>query len=80
MTGHTKDEKFILSAFEAAEQSGDTFAVLDRYEIGNSIGLSPKTVNTICQLLAKANFIKPVGKTEIRLTNNGTDLVNRLSS
>lgn len=77
--GRTKDERFILCAYETAETIGDLFQPLDRYQIGESVGISAKGVDTICRLLAQANFIKFVGKNEFRLTTNGKELAESFS-
>jgi hypothetical protein len=74
----TKDERFVMCAYEAALKSGDLDTVLDRYEIGRRAGLSPKGVNAICNLLAQANFIKKLSDSEFRLTSNGEALAKRL--
>lgn len=80
MIGRTKDEQFILRAYEEASKIGDVQATLDRYEIGRLAGLAPKAVDTICNLLAQANFIKKIGKIDFRLTPNGETLALRLLS
>lgn len=67
----TKDEKFIICAYETAISVGDLYEPLDRYVIGEKVGINRKGIDTICRLLAQANFIKPVGKTEFKLTDNG---------
>jgi len=77
--GKTKDEKFIICAYETATTIGDLYEPMDRYEIGMKVGINRKGVETICRLLAQANFIKPVGKTEIRLTDNGKELAESFS-
>jgi hypothetical protein len=76
----TKDERFIICCYEEASKRSDVFTSLNRYEVGNLIGLHPKAVDTICALLVQANFIKKTGKTEICLTRNGEELVLRLLS
>lgn len=78
--GRTKDERYILCAFETANQAGNLQIALDRYDIGTRIGLSQKAVNVICRLLAQANFIKILSKSDIRLTTNGTELVESLKN
>jgi len=75
----TKDEKFIICAYETTGTIGDLFEPIDRYEIGARVGINRIGVDTICRLLAQANFIKFVGKTEIRLTSNGKELAESFS-
>jgi Mn-dependent DtxR family transcriptional regulator len=74
----TKDERFMILLYEEAEKSGDIFNPMDRYLIGNLLGLHNHAVDTICNQLARANFIKKVGDSEIRLTENGKVLVLEL--
>lgn len=78
MAGKTKDERFVLAAYESARAAGDVFSPVDRYEMGKKIGINTKTVDTICRLLAQANFIKFLGVTEIHLTENGKALAESL--
>jgi hypothetical protein len=74
----TKDEHFIVSAYEAASKTGDLHAVLNRYDVGQLCGISPKGVDAIGKLLMQCNFIKFHGKTEMSLTKNGKELALRL--
>ncbi len=78
MTSRTKDELFILTAYEIGTQHGDIFAPLNRYDIGRLCGISPKGVNAICNLLIRANFIKKIDNTGFNLTKNGEALALRL--
>lgn len=80
MKARTKDEQFIVRAYETVTKLNDKDAILDRYEIGRMAGLAPKAVDTICNLLAQANFIKKLGQVEIRLTPNGEALALRVLS
>lgn len=74
----TKDESFMLRLYEEASKQPNIDDPLDRYQIGHSIGLHPKAVETICNLLAQANFIKKHGKIEISITPHGIKLVDHL--
>ena len=74
----TKDEKFMMCLFEEASKLSDLDASFDRYEIGARIGLQPKGVDTICVLLAQANFIKKKSSTEVSITPHGVKLVERI--
>lgn len=78
MIAHTKDERFVLSLYETAMLQDDPYAVLNKYEIGQSVGISLKGVNAICKLLLQANFIKKSGDEGIFLTKNGEALALRL--
>lgn len=74
----TKDEQFIVIAYEEASKTGDPFHVLNRYEIGRRCGITAKGVDAISKLLVRSNFIKHVGDTEMHLTDNGKRLAERL--
>lgn len=74
----TKDEKFILAAYEKGFREGDLYMVQNRYEVGRSCGLAERGVDAICNQLARANFIKKIGDNEMCLTKNGEALALRL--
>lgn len=74
----TKDEKFMIRLYEEALKQPSMDDPLDRYLIGNSLGLHAKAVDTICVLLGQANFIKKQSKTEISITPHGIKLVDNL--
>ena len=74
----TKDETFMVRLFEEASKLPEIDDPLDRYDIGKLAGLHPKATDTICVLLAQANFIKKISATEIALTPHGMKLVNQL--
>jgi len=74
----TKDETFMLRLYEEASKHSDIEDPIDRYYIGTLSGLHPKAVDTICNLLAQANFIKKQGKIEISITSNGIKLVENI--
>lgn len=76
----TKDEKFMLRLYEEVSKRSDREEPMDRYEIGTLVGLHPKAVDTICNLLAQANFIKKQGKIEISITPHGIKLVENIRS
>lgn len=78
MTAKTKDEKYIIAAYEMSQISQDDFRPVDRYAVGSRIGMNPKGVESVCRLLAQANFIKNVGQTEFILTPQGKALVQSL--
>lgn len=77
-SGYTKDEKFMLRLYEEASKLNEIDEPLDRYAIGGLIGLQQRAVDTICNLLAQANFIKKIGKSEISITPQGLRLVEDL--
>lgn len=71
----TKDETFMLRLYEEASKHPDIEDPVDRYHVGQLAGLHQKAVDTICNLLAQANFIKKHGKTDISITQHGIKLV-----
>lgn len=73
--GRTKDEKFIIRLYEMAKKEGDLEYIFNRYDVGRSIGLHERGIDTICVLLMQANFVKKAGKEEIHLTKHGEQLV-----
>ena len=74
----TKDESFMKCLYEKASELPDIHDPLDRYEIGKLVGLQVKAVDTICNQLAQANFIKKHGKVEVSITSHGMRLVESL--
>lgn len=76
----TKDEKFMLALYEEALKTEKMETPFNRYEIGHTIGLHPKGVDTICTLLLQANFIKKESKEEVYITEHGIQLVQTLLS
>lgn len=78
MKAKTHDEKFILKAYERAQQAGDMELVMNRYEIGTSVGMAAKATDTICKTLFQTNFLKKINDVDFRLTKNGEQLALRL--
>lgn len=76
MKARTKEEKFLIAVYETALILGDPFVEVDRYEVGQKIGLHPRGINTICNNLAQANFIKKRGPELLCLTPHGMQLIN----
>ena len=92
--GRTKDESFIVTLYEMSksslnqnidnnswqddENNIDTNISIDRYLIGQKIGLQKKAVDTICVTLAQANFIKKSGPVDIKITSNGISLAEEV--
>lgn len=74
----TKDERFIIKAYETAVATGERDNIIDPYAVGHSIGLHPKAVDTICAQLVRANFIKKKGSDGITVTEQGERLVRSL--
>jgi hypothetical protein len=80
MKARTKEEKFLIAVYEAASALGNLNAELDRFVIGQKLGLHPRGINTICNVLAQANFIKKRGPELIMITENGRRLFEDLRS
>lgn len=76
--GLTKDERFMVRLYEEAMKKGEYDEPQDRYAVGQLVGLQKTAVDTICNLLAQANFIKKKGPAEIALTAHGVNLVKDL--
>lgn len=74
----TKEEKFLAAVYDAAIALGDISHEVNRYTVGQKIGLHPRGIDTICNQLAQANFIKKRGSEEIEITQNGVALVKQL--
>lgn len=78
-SGRTKEERFILYAYEEAQRIGELDATLDRYEIGARAGLTQKGVNASFKLFIRSNFVKSLGEVEFCLTEHGVSLAKRLA-
>jgi Mn-dependent DtxR family transcriptional regulator len=79
MSGKTKEEKFLMAVGDALRAiSEELDGEVDRYVIGQNMGLHPRGINTICNQLAQANFIKKLGPVKISLTENGKALYRDL--
>ncbi|MCB1111041.1 MAG: hypothetical protein H7A37_07630 [Chlamydiales bacterium] len=76
--GKTKDERFLLALYELAIERGGKFTAVDRDHVGEKVGLHARGINTICNLLLQANFIKKNGPSAVALTPHGYQLVERL--
>jgi hypothetical protein len=74
----TKDESFMIRLHLEALKLPEIDDALDRYVIGEMVGLNKKAVDTICVLLAQANFIKKHGPIDISITPNGIRLVETI--
>ena len=73
----TKEERFLIKLFEAANRLGSYDAPVDRYAIGHAANVHTRVVDTICNQLLKTNFIKK-DEDKIYLTPNGLNLVKSL--
>jgi hypothetical protein len=78
MSRHTKEERYILEFYKRLEALSDFEASFDRYEVGESVGCSTRTVNAMVTLLLQANFFKKDGKNDLIITQRGITLANEL--
>lgn len=76
--GTTKDELFLLKLHEMALKKGDVWSEVDRYAVGQAIGMNDRGIENIVRHLAQANFIKKDPEKIIFLTQHGLNLVQRL--
>jgi predicted transcriptional regulator len=74
----TKEEKFLVAVYEAATELGDFTHEVNRYTVGQNIGLHPRGIDTICNQLAQANFIKKRGSENVMMTQNGLNLIKEI--
>ncbi|CCB86653.1 MULTISPECIES: hypothetical protein [Parachlamydia] len=72
----TKDERFMIAVYEEVQDDFDR--EVDRYEMGNRIGLQSRGVDAICNMLIQANFLKKRSPLTVSLTENGKNLVLRV--
>lgn len=74
----TKDEQFIIQAYETTLRMEDPELVMDRYQIGNQCGLSKKSVDATFKLLKRSNFVKNLGDCDMTITEHGKKLAIQL--
>ena len=78
MKSHTVEEKFIIRLYELVSENEDTEQRVNRYDVGHSIGFSPKLVETITKEMVRMNFIRTDGSELIYITDNGVRLAKLL--
>lgn len=77
--GRTKDEAFMLKLHEESlKQHKEIEVPLNKYAIGEMIGMQKTAVETITNLLAQANFIRKHGPNEVSITPHGLKLIQGL--
>ena len=76
--GRTKEEQFLIRLYEVATRGGDSLGVVNRYDIGKAVGISPKSIDTMCKQLMRTNFIKRDGEIDVHLTPHGEKLVHSI--
>jgi hypothetical protein len=65
----------MLRLYEVALKNPDLYDPIDRYAIGQDIGLQRRGVETICKTLLRTNFIKQDEGDLITITPHGIKLV-----
>lgn len=68
----------MLRLYDEALRRGQIDTPIDRYQIGTAVGLQKKAVDTICNTLAQANFIKKTKDSAISITPQGLRLIEML--
>ena len=74
----TIDESFMLRLYEEALKNPDLYDPVDRYAIGQAIGLQKRGVETICKTLLRTNFIKQDEGDLIAITPHGVKLARQI--
>ncbi len=74
----TKDERYIITLYEMALESGEVDTPFQRYEVGVRAVLNEKAVDTICKLLIQANFVRKGDEDMVYLTPHGIKLAQGL--
>lgn len=76
MKALTKEEKFLLFVYQAALAKGEWDAEIDRYSFNQKLGgMHERGIDTICNQMAQANFIKKRGPRNVSITENGRRLI-----
>lgn len=79
----TKEERYILECYRQASAQNRQHpqeVVLDRYQIGEKVGMGERGVNASFKLFVKANFVEPLEEAEFSLTDGGVRLALELLS
>ncbi len=74
----TKDERYLIKLHELANALGGPWEEVDRYAVGQAVGMNPRAVDNAVRLLAQANFLKKGEGNHILLTQNGVNLIHLL--
>jgi hypothetical protein len=78
MKAKTKEEKFLVAACEAALKAGNWDLELNRFRVGETIGMKEHAINIACNQLAQANFVKKLDLVHFTITENGRQLFTNL--
>ena len=80
MKGKTRDEQYLITLHQLASSKGNTFAEIDKYHVGQTLGQNNKSVDNIVRMLLQTNFIRRGDDNAIFLTENGVELIEELSA
>lgn len=75
MTAKTIDERFMLKLYELSMANGDPFFEVSIQRITTEIHQKETAIKNVVKMLGQANFIKKVGDTGVRLTQQGLAFV-----
>lgn len=71
----TIDERFMIKLYELSMAKGDPFQVISIKRVTNEIHQKETAIKNVVKMLGQANFIKKIGDTEVKLTQQGLNFV-----
>lgn len=71
----SKEELFLLKLHEIASAKEDPQTEVDRYEVGQAIGVNSKAVDNVVQLLTKNGLTKKSGEKMVYLSDFGLNYI-----
>lgn len=74
----TKEERYLIKAYDLAKELGDPEEEVDRYYVGKKLGFHDKAVDNIVKTLKRPNFIRQGEDSNIYLTAQGLALVESM--
>lgn len=74
----TKEERYIIAAYEQLMLLGDETAELNRYAIGELAGMKERGVNASFKLFWRSNFVRPCDDVNFQMTSHGIALAKKL--
>lgn len=81
MNSKTIDERFIIKLYELSMLKGDPFQEVSIKRVTEEIHQKETAIKNVIKMLGQANFIKKVGDTGVRLTQQGLNFVqNEINS
>ncbi len=76
----TIDERFMLKLFELSMAQGDPFQAISIKRVTEEIHQKETAIKNVVKMLGQSNFIKKIGDTEVRLTQQGLQFVQNETS